>query len=165
MQHSINPEHVQISPWQVSRAAVLTNAGAYTSIRSKTDLLSGFCHSRAAGRELLALHHQVTRSLCTPAFLWLMETHHLLNAVPGTNLPAGRDLPAQLELQPMGCFQTRQQLLWSSSSCKTSSCFSPSRSHLLLSETAAPERKLGKQHLGHGAASSRGSGLYFRVGK
>lgn len=61
---------------------------------------------------------------CTPVAH--TETHHSLNAVPGTNLPAGRELPAQLEIQPMGGFQTRLQLLCISSSCKASSCFSPS---------------------------------------
>lgn len=99
---------------------------------------------------------------CTPAAH--TETHHSLNAVPGTNLPAGRELPAQLEIQPMGGFQTRLQLLCSSSSCKTSSCFLTKLECLLLSLTAAPESWLGKQHLGHGAAGW-GSGLCFSVGK
>lgn len=140
MQHNIHPVHTQVLPWQVSRAAILKNDGAYTSIRSKTDLLSVFCHSRATGRRAAgSTPSSHTFPVYTSLRMAHTETHHLLNAVPGTNLPAGRELPAQLQIQPMGCFLTKQQLLWSSSSCKTSNCFSPSGSHLLLSETAAPE--------------------------
>lgn len=83
MQHSIHPLHIQILPWQVSRAAILTNTGVYTSIRSKTDLLSVFCHSRATGRRaagstpsshMFPVHQRLTRRHITHLMLCQAQT-------------------------------------------------------------------------------------------
>jgi len=93
-----------------------------------------------------------------------MENCHLLNDVPGTNMPIVRPVaPCTAEIQPMGCFQARQQLLLSSSSCNTAatshhagvSCFCVKQ--LLLKASWE-----NGGHLGCGAAG-QGSQLYFRM--